>query len=646
MTEYRAVATLVPRIAAATLLILLAGTFLTDNDVTGSLNKPMYLGILVLGMVITALFLRHQREMRVDRTIALLAGAGLVWGIWTIERPQYIMDGYWEGFGYHVAVGAVILVAILGTVLNFRNIARPLRICFAVAVGLCCLCDGLSLIRTIDFMPYVRNNLNEINDVLGPVAGNVPESHFIPEYTILYGWLFVPLGHLLTPNALVAVITIFFTLLDIACVLLAVWVARRALGTHGFALAFAFVVPITFVTSRAGGDISSIASLFQELPIRLISGFLIAALGIHDLVLLYRGTLRRKSILLVGAVCGIVAWNSQDFGLAAAGVYGVVILLGATRPVRLRAFALWCAGLLVGVSSYPLFLLAIGSPLNLGFVGAFVKLFGSGVGSAPIQVPGPVLVIMPIVACSVTTGWAMMRSRHRQDVRADALLDRATLTLCFVGTWSAVCMLYYVNRAFAAGQLQTMLLPCGVCIAAMTSILIHSDEFRALFPARPVATLWARLSSRVALIPFGILVSLCFASTLITPNPIVSLTNLVNPSPANNYSSFDVPQLIAAVRRAQMYTSGRPGQLTYLGESFNYVLLATYVPSSAVLFPYSISSAVTSVTQIECEYLDSHHSQWMVLSPDGLAAFGPRACGIYRPVPLQGLPLGQLQELK
>jgi hypothetical protein len=515
-----------------------------------------------------------------------------------------------------------------------------------VVVGLVCLCDGLGLIRTLDFMPYVRNNLNEINDVLGPVAGNFPESHFIPEYAVLYGWLFVPLGHLLSPNGVVATIAIFFTLLDVVCVFLAVWIARRALGGRGWLLAIAFVVPITFVTSRAGGDISSIVSLFQELPIRLLSRFLVRALGIHDLVLLYRGTLRVKSLLLVGAVCGVVAWNSQDFGLAAAGVYGVMVLLGATRPVRVRAFALWCAGLLVGVSSYPLFLLAIGSPLNLGYVGAFVKLFGSGVGSAAIQVPGPVLVIMPIVVCSVVTGWALMRSRHREDVRADALLDRATLTLAFVGTWSAVCMLYYVNRAFAAGQLQTMLLPCGVCIAAMFSILIHTDELRAQFQAGGARTLRARLSSRVALTPVGLFVGLCFASVLITANPIVSFANLVNPSPLNSYSAFDVPQLLTTVRLAQKYTSDRPGQLTYLGESFNYVLLATRVPSSAVLFPYSISSAVTSVTQIECQYLDSHHSQWMVLSPDGLAAFGPGACGIYRPVPLQGLPLGQLQEIK
>ena len=645
-SEYRTVTTLIPRIAAATLLILLAGTFsIANNNVTGSINKPMYIGILVLGIAITALFLRSQRSTAVDTTVAVLSGAGLVWGIWTVERPQYFLLGFWQGFGYHVAVGVLLLVVLFGTVIHFQDFTRPIRSVLGLLVGLCCLFDLLGLIRTIDFMPYVKNNLNEINDVLGPIVGNVPDSKFIPEYSVLYGWLFVPLGHLLSPNALVGLITIFFTLLDIACVLLAIWVTRRALGTRGFILALAFVVPITYVTSRAGGNISSIASLFQELPIRLFSGFVIAALGLNDLVLLYRGTLRIRHVLLVGVVCGVVAWNSQDFGLAAAGVYGLMILLGATHLVRRRALGVWCVGLLIGVASYPLFLLAIGSPMNLSFVGAFVKLFAAGVGAAPIQVPGPVLVIMPIVVCSTAAGWALMRSRHREGARADAVLDRATITLAFVGTWSAVCMVYYVNRAWAAGQLQTMLLPCGVCVGALFSILIHTDEFGVLTKLGSARTPWAGLSSKVAMIPIGVLVTLCFSSAALTPNPIVTVTNLVTPSPMNSYSEFDIPQLLSAVRLAQAYTSDKPGELTYLGESFNYVLFATKVQSSALLFPYYISYKVTSVIQIQCAYLQSHHSQWMVLSLDAINTYGTTACGMYRPIALRGLVLGQLQEL-
>lgn len=636
--EYRAITALLPRVATATVLILLIG--IPYDDASGSVNKPMYLGILAVACAITALFLRSHRSIRLDAALALLAAGGLLWGIWTIERPQLVAN-FWEGFGARVAIGVVVLVLLLGTILRPLTLSRPMRIGLGVIVAILSACDLLSLIRTLDFMPIVANNVNEINDVLGPVAGNAPSSTFIPQYTDLYGWLFVPIGHLFSPHALVGLIAIFFTSLAIACVVLAVWVTWRALGSRSVVAAIAFVVPITCVTSHAGA-ISSIASLFQELPIRLLSGFIIAALGLNDLVLLYRGQLRTGRVLLLGVVCGVVAWNSQDFGGAATGVYGLMILIGATQSVRLRAFGLWCAGLLVGVSSYPLFLLAIGSPLNLSFVGAFLKLFASGFGLVPIQVPGPVLIVMPIVVCSASLGWALLRIRHREDARVDAVLDRATITLTFVGTWAALCLVYYVNRAFAAGQLQTMLMPCGVCVGALFSVLIRTDEFRALRDAAAGQVPWAGLPAKVTMIPVGMFVSLCFSSAFLTLNPVVATKNVVHPPPMNGYTDFGIPQIISAVSVAQAYTSDRSGELTYLGESFNYVSLVTHVQSNALFFP----ELDPGITQIQCQYLHGRHSQWMVLSLDGLHAYGTDTCGMYRPVALQGLVFGQLQELR
>jgi hypothetical protein len=96
------------------------------------------------------------------------------------------------------------------------------------------------------------------------------------------------------------------------------------------------------------------------------------------------------------------------------------------------------------------------------------------------------------------------------------------------------------------------------------------------------------------------------------------------------------------VRLAQAYTETRSGELTYLGESFNYVALTTHVQTNALFFP----EVDPVIVQIQCQYLHSHRSRWMVLSLDGLHAYGTAACGMYRPVALQGLTLGQLQELK
>ena len=629
------------------MLILLVGTFSSNNDVTGALNKPIYLGVLVLGIAITVVFLRSHRSMRLDAAIALLASAGLIWGIWTIERPQ-LLGYYWEGFGYRVALSIVALLLLLGTVFRPQPMATWLRIGVGAIVAICCVCDVLSLIRTFDYMAFISNNLNEINDILGPVAGNAPDSKFIPQYTALYGWLFVPLKHALSPTTLVGTIAIFLTLLNVATVILAIRIVRRVVGIRGILLPIALTVPITYVTSHFAGDQSSIASLFQELPIRLFAGFIVAALGLKDLALLYRGVVRSRRLVLIGALCGIVAWNSQDFGLAAAGVYGVMILFGTMSSARRRALGLWGAGLVLGGLSYPLFLLAIGSAPNLGYIGAYIKLFGSGLGTAPMQVPGPVLIVMPIIVCSTAVGWALMRLRRGEKAGAGELLDEATVTLTFVGTWSTICLAYYVNRAFAAGQLQTMLLPCGVCIAALLSIALRADDFKSLWQTGSAPSLRVRLFSKAKVAPLGIFVCLCFAAALLTANPILAVKNLFQPPPMTGYDTYDLPKILSAVGVARRYTSDKVGVLTYLGESFNYVSLATHVRSSAVLFPYSFDAADKDigVTQIECDYLHDHHSQWMVLSLDGLSAFGPDTCGIYRAVAVRGVAYGQLQELK
>jgi hypothetical protein len=400
-SDYRVVSTLVPRIALGTVAILVAGTIATDNNnaTTANLNKPIYLCVLVIAFAVTVIFLRNHRSTGFDSAVALLASCGLIWGIWTIERPQLLHDGVWEGFGDHVAVAALVL------------------------------------------------------------------------------------------------------------------------------------------------------------------------------------------------------------------------------------------------------LLCIGSPLNLSFVGAFIKLFGSGLGSAPMQVPGPVLVVMPIVVCSAATGWVLMRAHRREGMPKNPVLDQATVTLTFTGTWSVFGLLYYVNRAYAEGQLQTMLLPCAVCIGALLSIAMHSEEVRALWQEK-LALTRAQLSAKVKLIPVALLVCLCFSSALLTPDPVLAAKSLLNPPSASGFANYDLPTITQTVDAAQEYTADKPGELTYLGENFNYVSLVTHVQSNAVLFPVPPDRLVIAVIQIDCQYIETHHSRWIVLSSLGLAVFGPKACGLYHSVAFTGVPYGQLQELR
>jgi hypothetical protein len=648
MPEFRVLTALIPRVAAGTVLILIAGTSIAQNQGNGTFDRAMYLVILAIGFTVTAVFLNTRRATKFDIAFALVAAVGLVWGIWTIERPELINTGNWGGFGGRVALGTLVLLLLFGTVLRPHHFSQRVRVVLGLLVGVCCLFDLFAAIRTFDSMIYVSNNLVEINDMLGPVAGKAPDSNFIPQYVVLYGWLFVPLQHVLSPTAMVGAISDFLTALDIATALLAVWLVSRFLGTNTLLLALAIVLPITYITSAVGGAGSSIASLFQELPVRLLAGFTIAAVGISDLLCVYRGIQRTGRLILIGVVCALASWNSQDFGLAAAVVYGFMLLVCATPTVRLRAVVAWFGGVAIGGMAYPLFLLAVGSPLNVGYVAEYVKYFGSGLGSAPIQVPGPVLIVVPIVVCSATAGWALTRLRRRADRRDDALLDRATMTLTFVGTWATICALYYVNRAYAAGQLQSLLLPCGVCIAALLSILIRTPEAYAVFEPKEERRGWDWLSPRIRMAPVGIFVCLSFASLLRTPNPVSTANALFGSSTQNSYGTYDIPQIVDAVNAAKRRAAGEGGSLTYLGESFNYVSLVTHVPSNTLLFPfqYPPASQAGDLTRIDCQYLGAHPSTWIVLSLDALGGFGPDVCGMYHPVALPGFAKGQLQELK
>ena len=218
------------------------------------------------------------------------------------------------------------------------------------------------------------------------------------------------------------------------------------------------------------------------------------------------------------------------------------------------------------------------------------------------------------------------------------------MTLTFAGTWSVLGLVYYVNRAYADGQLQTMLLPCRVCIGALLTISIHSHEVR---------TIWQRRSGlhEGRAIRKDEADSSRHASAFAS-RPRCSLQSRVGgqdphqPSGREGFANYDFPTILRAIHTAQAYTRGKPGELTYLGENFNYVSLVTNVRSDTVLFPLPPDGLANAVIQIDCRYLEGHHSRWLVLSSFGLLIFGPNACGMYHPVALDELEYGQLQELR
>src|SRR5207245_1027510 len=139
----------------------------------------------------------------------------------------------------------------------------------------------------------------------------------------------------------------------------------------------------------------------------------------------------------------------------------------------------------------------------------------NGFGQSPIQVPGPVLVVLPVLLSSVAVGWCLLWRQRGSTASYCATHDWAVMTLAFVGTWATAGFVYYLNRSYASGQLQILLMPVGVCLVALVSLGRDSRATSARASSRDVRALRSGLS----LFPLAVVTCLAFASMTQSPNP-------------------------------------------------------------------------------------------------------------------------------
>ncbi|HVZ32677.1 MAG TPA: hypothetical protein VG963_09645, partial [Polyangiaceae bacterium] len=150
------------------------------------------------------------------------------------------------------------------------------------------------------------------------------------------------------------------------------------------------------------------------------------------------------------------------------------------------------------------------APLEGRRVGWFVRHFGGGFGSEPIQIPGPVLLVLPLlVGCTVTClaalraqgatlaagSWTKLGLMARLATRSprnapsepplasaglspDLLpVRQAALIGSYFGVFAIAAFPYYLNRSYASGQLQILLLPLGISLAATLQLIVGSHEW-------------------------------------------------------------------------------------------------------------------------------------------------------------------------
>ena len=660
--ENSALTSLFPRVAAFTIVVLVS--FISARGTYGSKAWDWAaFAVSLLGAATLGFRFLHRPTIGPSRLALVVSTLGMFSGIAFIERPP-LTQFYWEGFGVSIAL-LTLSISLLVVPVSTRLIvhdsnwdttkSRILSVCLNVVMSAVAITVALSFLRDLSDLTDANNNSYILNEVLAPAAGRVPAADFVPQYTSLLGWIVVPFRHFTSASQLADSTSIMVSCLGIVAVVLSVILARNCFPRRSTWIVLAIIIPLAGVTVRhfglpystifLNGKDSSIASAFQEYPLRMFPAMLYSIGGVGSLVSLMENSVRKVLLISLGVLAGLMIWNSQDVGLAVVFAYIVLLLIATRGAIRRRATALWCSGLAFGLALYPLWTFLIGHPLHWAYFGLAARSYGAGFGAALMQVPGPVLLVLPALIGSAVVGVVLLwhttdsnwvRPRHR---------SHAIATLAFVGAWSVASLPYYVNRSYASGQLQVFLLPFSVCCCALLSLCLpatsEANDFRSDFVAfLKKKALW--------LLPVTLPIAVGLAAALQLPNPSAALYGLMHPSASSGFSAIvqkqAVPSRVIATVKAYVKDHGG-GVVGYFGPDANYLALADNLQPRILydvpgLFQYS-----STALKLGCEYVRHDPSPWLIVAPGATSFAGPNICGKYESWSIPGAPRGTLFKL-
>lgn len=599
-----------------------------------------YIDALLSGGIVVVL-LKSSRKYRAPVVIASVAASlGITLGIFSVEMPTILVqDVFWGGFGLSDLIATCAIASVIWIILEWRQVNHWIKICVSTLVFALCVVDFTSFIRTANFVVLPGNDAYMLNEMLAQSAGKVPGSNFVPLYESMYGWILKPFSHSLSAATLTNFAAIIFTICSISAVALGVLIVYRVMNRRSLTIAALLVVPIS-CASLFHNPAYNISPAFQDMPIRVFPGMLVGALAIEEIVQLRSGTIRRLRLFLLGILCALAAWSNQDFALASVMVVGgILVFSSGRRSSGYAPLAYWLSGLCTFSLAYVLVLAASGTPLSLHYLFYFQSLFGKGYGEYPIQLPGPVILIMPLIFATASVGWFILWKHRRTSTvarRLNVIEERIAVTTAFFGSWTVITFVYYLNRSVAAGQLQIDLLPAAISIASLAALVLeHGDPFRPLSLLKDAFTKSKRGSIDgvriLSIVPITLFASLLLASTLQSPNPLNAFRDLANPpvgTAAQWPSTTDLKAEYQAFIKTLPSTDHIRSRVAYLGPFANYVTLETGIPNDTIGDVPPIGGPVTSSP--DCQFLIAQKTKVLIVDPSTAQnVFGNTLCGAF-----------------
>lgn len=549
----------------------------------------------------------------------------LILGVGGIEKHAPIngvilSNRLWLGFGPFVLLLAILITPFGLRIIEWKSLPRIVKITLSalftlnLALVIPSFWQNSATVIDADHSEYV------INELFGPLNGNWPYETYIPQYQTFYGFLLKPFIGSSSAVSASNTFLLFLTFLSYATLAAGVYFSWIALQKRSIFLALGLTIPFAGLTQfpNREGYLGSIAALLSGLSIRILPGFVLIGFA----YLIKFKTSKQIWFGALGIIAGLIAWQSQDFGIAAVVAVGLIILVTEDykklRSIKLAS--IYSIGTILGLAIYPTIGAVFGHKINLNYFLYFARQFGSGFGSEGIRSPGPALYILPlIVLLFVTHG--MLAIKHRSDQQ----LLKTTFIGFGMASWSLLGFSYYLNRSYASGQMQVLFLPIAVSVAALVGALLHFHSKGEVFKGTQKDNLFSsdyfREKRAFTLIPLSAIISVAFATLLLSPNPSIEFKRIDEGSMTPRWPKATVLASVKDAQAAGDFAKKNNLKIAFFGASSQYVEFATGVKSASILnSPFDLMMSQQTVTT-SCEYIFKLNPDVIVVSDEGQQLF-------------------------
>jgi hypothetical protein len=208
--------------------------------------------------------------------------------------------------------------------------------------------------------------------------------------------------------------------------------------------------------------------------------------------------------------------------------------------------------------------------------------------------------------------------------------------------WALGGFAYYVNRSFASGQLQILLLPIAISLASVVGISLRSGAF-----SFASGFLYSKINrghpNFVWVIPFVLIFSLPFSAVIHSPNPWVEFSRIKDGVSNPRWPMSGVLASVSDASIAAKYAAERGEVVGFFGNSASYIYHETGV-TPAVIFNSTKDLLISQDAEaVACEFILEGGFDALVLGDDSIEVFqqqGRPLCGLFVQQDIPGLRPG------